>query len=76
LYLKWGTGHGAFWSMLIGMAATLAWRFAVRFSAPGMEDVHEIIPAFCLSFVAYLAISRRTQRYRPPEEHLARVFGR
>lgn len=75
LYLKWGTGHGAFWSMLVGMAATLAWRFGVRFSVPGMRDVHEIIPAFCVSLAVYLAVSWMTRRHRPPDEHLARVFG-
>lgn len=75
LYLRWGTGHGAFWSMLVGMASTLAWRFGVRFSVPGMRDVHEIIPAFCLSLAAYLLVSRMTRRHRPPEQHLAAVFG-
>ncbi len=75
LYLKWGTGHGAFWSMLIGMAATLLWRFGVRFSVPGMQDIHEIIPAFCVSLGAYLAISRMTASHRPSQEHLERVFS-
>ena len=76
LYLKWGTGHGAFWSMLIGMATTIGWRVGARFQFPGLEDVHEILPAFFLSFVAYLAISRLTSRHRPPREHLERLFGR
>ena len=75
LYLRWGTGHGAFYSMLIGMAATIIWRFGVRFRVPGMQDVHEIIPAFCLSLVAYLVISKLTAWHRPPEEHLDRIFG-
>ena len=75
LYLKWGTGHGAFWSMLIGMASTLAWRFGIRFNVEGMQDVHEIIPAFCLSFAVYVAVSRMTAKHTPPQEHLARVFG-
>lgn len=75
LYLKWGTGHGAFWSMLIGMAVTLLWRFGVRFRMPGMQDIHEIIPAFCVSLIAYLAVSRMTSRHRPTPEHLAKVFG-
>ncbi len=75
LYLRWGTGHGAFWSMLIGMAVTLAWRFGVRFTVPGMRDVHEIIPAFCVSLAVYFAVSRMTWRHRPPEAHLATVFG-
>lgn len=75
LYLRWGTGHGAFWSMLAGMATTLAWRFGVRFRVEGMENVHEIIPAFCVSMVAYLAVSRMTSAHRPPAAHLANVFG-
>ena len=74
LYLRWGTGHGAFWSMLVGMVSTLVWRFAVRFEVPGMRDVHEIIPAFCVSFLVYVAVSRMTSRHRPPEEHLESVF--
>ena len=74
LYLKWGTGHGAFWSMLIGMAVALLWRFGVRFSVQGMQDVHEILPAFCVSLGAYLAISRMTARHRPSDAHLAAVF--
>ena len=75
LYLRWGTGHGAFWSMLIGMAATIIWRFGIRFNVAGLQDVHEIIPAFCLSLVAYLVISRMTSSYRPTEAHLDKIFG-
>ncbi|MCB9383707.1 MAG: hypothetical protein H6509_03760 [Bryobacterales bacterium] len=75
LYLRWGTGHGAFWSMLIGMAATLVWRFGVRFRVEGLSDVHEVIPAFVLSFVAYLVISKMTARYRPSERRLEKIFG-
>ena len=61
--------------MFLGMATTVVWRFAVRFVVPGLADVHEIIPAFCLSLAAYLAISAATQRHRPPEPHLEQVFG-
>ncbi len=75
LYLRWGTGHGAFWSMVVGMTATIVWRFAVRFQLPGLADVHEIIPAFCLSAVAYVIISLATARHRPPPDHLEQVFG-
>ncbi len=75
LYLRWGTGHGAFWSMLVGMAATLAWRFGVRFTVPGMADVHEVIPAFLISFVVYVVVSRMTPSRRPSEARLAQVFG-
>ena len=74
LYLKWGTGHGAFWSMLIGMAATLVWRFGIRFRVPGLADVHEVIPAFLVSFIAYVVISRMTGQHRPSEERLTQLF--
>lgn len=74
LYLRWGTGHGAFWSMIVGMAATVGWRFLIRFRVPGMEPVHEVIPAFCLSLGAYLVISLLSRRHRPPETHLAAIF--
>ena len=74
LYLRWGTGHGAFWSMIVGMAATVGWRFLVRFRVPGMEAVHEVIPAFCLSLAAYLVISLMSRRHRPPESHVAAIF--
>jgi Na+/pantothenate symporter len=74
LYLRWGTGHGAFWSMLLGMTATVVWRFGIRFAVPGLSDIHEIIPAFCLSSVAYVAISRMTWGQRPSETHLDRLF--
>ncbi len=76
LYLRWGTGHGAFCSMLVGMGATLAWRFGVRFRVDGMSDVHEIIPAFCVSLAVYLAVSRLTASRAPSEAHLDRIFGR
>jgi len=75
LYLRWGTGHGAFWSMLIGMAATIVWRFGVRFRVAGMQDVHEIIPAFALSLLAYLLISKLTAHAKPDERHLDALFG-
>lgn len=75
LYLRWGTGHGAFWSMLLGLVMTLIWRFGVRFRVAGMEEVHEIIPAFCLSFLAYIIISKITPNKRPEEAHLDALFG-
>ncbi|MEZ5396610.1 MAG: hypothetical protein R2724_27995 [Bryobacterales bacterium] len=61
--------------MLIGMATTLVWRFGVRFRVEGLKDVHEVIPAFVLSFVAYLAISKMTARHRPSEKRLEKIFG-
>ncbi len=75
LYWRWGTGHGAFWSMLVGMLVTLAWRFGIRFRAPDMEAVHEIFPAFIASLVTYVAVSKATSRHRPDQSLLARLFG-
>lgn len=75
LYWKWGTGQGAFWSMLTGMATALIWRFGIRFKVDGLADLHEVIPAFVLSFVVYVWASRMTQKDRPSEAHLAGLFG-
>ncbi len=75
LYLRWGTGHGAFCSMVAGMAATLGWRFGVRFRVAGMGDVHEIIPAFCVSLAVYLVVSRLTASKAPSQDHVNRLFG-
>ena len=74
LYWRWGTGTGAFWSMVIGIVATVGWRFFVRFSVPGMRDYHEIFAGFIVSIVAYVVISLLTQGDRPGEEHLDHVF--
>lgn len=74
LYLRWGTGHGAFWSMLAGMITTVCWRFGLRFRVEGLGDIHEIIPAFALSFVVYVVVSRATARHCPPDSHLATLF--
>jgi Na+/pantothenate symporter len=75
LYLRWGTGHGAFWSMLLGMAATLLWRFGIRFRVAGMEEIHEIIPAFCISVLAYIVVSWLTAAQKPDEAHLDTLFS-
>lgn len=75
LYLKWGTGHGAFWSMLIGMLTCVAWRFLFRFEYASLRDVHEIIPSFLASLAAFLAISKMTASKAPDERHLKLVFG-
>lgn len=74
LYLRWGTGQGAFWSMLIGMIGCVVWRLGFRFSNPALSDIHEIIPASIASMCAYLAISRLTPGGKPTEEHLQRLF--
>ncbi len=75
LYLKWGTGHGAFWSMLVGMAATVVWRFGIRFNVESLRDVHEVLPAFAISLAAYLVVSRCSSRHKPSQSHLDAVFG-
>ncbi len=75
LYLRWGTGDGAFWSMLIGIVASVVWRFGIRFQVAGLSEVHEIIPAFCISLAAYLVISKLTPGSRPEKAHLDRLFG-
>ena len=49
LYLRWGTGHGAFWSMLIGMLTCVAWRFFFRFeyATPARRSRdHSVVPDF------------------------------
>jgi Na+/proline symporter len=75
LYLRWGTGHGAFYSMLIGMVCCVGWLLFVRSRVPEMKDVHEIIPSFVVSLIAYLIISALTRGKTPPKDHLDRVFG-
>ena len=75
LYLRWGTGDGAFWSMLIGIITCVGWRFGVRFQVEGMSDVHEIIPSFCIALLAYVVISKMTPDSQPDRAHLDRLFG-
>lgn len=74
LYLRWGTGQGAFWSMLIGMTSCVIWRFAFRLRYTTLRDVHEIIPSFGIAMLAYLIISKMTPGGRPAEEHLNQLF--
>lgn len=75
LYLRWGTGHGAFYSMLIGMVCCIGWRLSAKPYFPALKDVHEIIPSFVVSLISYLIISGLTRGKTPPEDHLNRVFG-
>ena len=67
LYLRWGTGHGAFWSMLSGMAATLAWRFGVRFKRRRAARcaMRSSRPSVC-PLAVYFVVSRMTHRYKAP----------
>ncbi|MBX2821063.1 MAG: hypothetical protein KTR29_15315 [Rhodothermaceae bacterium] len=74
LYLRWGTDVGALISMLTGMIASVVWRFGLRFRIEGLQDIHEVIPAFVLSLIVYLAVSWATRNRRPDEEHLATLF--
>ena len=75
LYIRWGTGHGAFWSMVIGLIGCIVWRFGFRLRVEALKDVHEIIPAFVVSFLAYLVISALTRHDVPNSRHLSRIFG-
>jgi Na+/proline symporter len=74
LYLRWGTGKGVFWSMIIGIATTMIWRFGLRFYLPGMKDIHEVLPGFIVSLIAYVIISKLTPGDIPDKEHLDHVF--
>lgn len=74
LYLKWGTDIGALASMLVGILANIAWRFAFRYRIAGLEDIHEVIPAFLLSMLTYFIVSYQTKNRRPDPAHLAKVF--
>jgi Na+/proline symporter len=74
LYLRWGTGHGAFWSMLTGIASCIIWRLAIRFEYPALTDVHEIIPSVLLASLVYFVVSRLTPSKLPEIDHLERLF--
>jgi len=75
LYLRWGTDAGALASMVVGMVVNVVWRVFFRFSIAGLQDVHEIIPAFIISLLTYLVVSKLTYRRMPEEKHLDLVFG-
>lgn len=75
LYWRWGTGHGAFYSMLAGLLSCIIWRYFIRFDVPGMKDIHEIFPSFILSIIVFVVVSRMTQQYVPGKERLDQVFG-
>lgn len=75
LYLKWGTDLGALTSMIIGIITNITWRFAVRFNVTGLEDIHEIIPAFIVALFTYILVSLVSKSRRPDAAHLRRIFG-
>ena len=74
--MRWGTDWGAIASMIVGIVVNIVWRFGVRFQFESMKEVHEVFPAFLLSVVTYLVISRLTPNRKPDEEHLNLVFGK
>tara|TARA_R110002167_G_scaffold231328_7_gene436560 strand:+ start:1016 stop:2539 length:1524 start_codon:yes stop_codon:yes gene_type:complete len=75
LYLKWGTDLGAISSMVTGMLVNVVWRFGFRFEFEGLKDIHEVIPAFILSLLAYIIVSLLSKKRIPDSKHLALVFG-
>jgi SSS family transporter len=76
LYLKWGTDAGAMASMVAGMLVNILWRFGIRFKVDGMQDIHEIIPAFIVAMLVYVVVSLMTKQRRPDGQYLEKVFGR
>jgi solute:Na+ symporter, SSS family len=75
LYLKWGTDIGAMASMIIGMVTNVVWRFVFRFNYEGLQDIHEIIPAFIMAMLTYILVSILSKSRKPDEKHLRLVFG-
>ena len=75
LYLRWGTDVGAVASMITGIFVNIFWRFGIRFKVEGMQEIHEVFPAFILSVLVYLVVSKLTASRMPKEEHLKVVFG-
>ncbi|HMB61796.1 MAG TPA: hypothetical protein VKN36_01900 [Eudoraea sp.] len=74
LYLKWGTDLGAITSMIMGMMTNIVWRFGFRFNYAGLEDIHEVIPAFLIALLTYFVTSLLSQKRRPDDDHLASIF--
>ena len=75
LYLKWGTDLGALVSMVVGMVINIVWRFGFRFRYDSLQDVHEVIPAFIISLLTYILVSKLSKNRAPDKEHLKLVFG-
>jgi SSS family transporter len=75
LYLRWGTDAGTLASMVVGMVVNVVWRVFFRFNFEGLQDVHEVIPAFIISLLTYLVVSKMTHQRIPEERHLVLVFG-
>ena len=75
LYLRWGTDMGALASMLAGILSCLLWRFAFRFRIEGLQEIHEVIPAFIISVLVYLLASQITKKRCPDPEHVNMLFA-
>lgn len=74
LYLKWGTDIAALVSMVLGMLATIVWRFGFRLRIESLKDIHEIIPAFVFSCLVYVIVSLMSKSRVPDELHLNKLF--
>jgi Na+/proline symporter len=57
------------------MVANVGWRLFFRFEYAGLEDLHEVIPAFLLSLVTYIIVSLMTKSRVPDKGHLDLVFN-
>ena len=75
LYLRWGTDLGAISSMSIGMVVAVVWRFGLRFQFEALENIHEVIPAFIISLVVYLVVSKMSPHRLAEEAHLKKLFA-
>jgi len=74
LYLKWGTDMGSIASMITGILATVIWRFGLRFEIDGLQDIHEVMPAFAISSIVYWVVSKATAHRIPDQKHLQVLF--
>jgi Na+/proline symporter len=75
LYFRWGTDLGAVASMVAGMVINVIWRFGIRFNVEALSEIHEVFPAFLVSFLVYIVVSKLSSNRVPDEKHLALVFG-
>ena len=46
------------------------WRFLFRLRFESLKDIHEIIPAFIITMVVYLLVSKMSAKRQPTKEHL------
>ena len=75
LYFRWGTDLGAVASMVAGMLINVVWRFGIRFNFERMSEIHEVFPAFFVSFLVYIIVSKLSLTRVPDDNHLSLVFG-